>query len=119
MSVNKKRKDLSVTEKLRLIDTYDKLNLKSLSQTETAAKLGVPQSNLSKFVKSNDTLEANTTNENRNRKLEGKCDAVDEALLVWFKQISSYNAPINRSILLQKANDLGEKLEDFRVTVDG
>jgi hypothetical protein len=26
MSVNKKRKDLNATEKLRLIDTYDKLN---------------------------------------------------------------------------------------------
>jgi hypothetical protein len=36
--------------------------------------------------------------------------------LVWFKQASSYNAPINRSILLQKANDFGEKLEDFKAT---
>jgi hypothetical protein len=32
MFVNKKGKDLSVTEMLRLIDTYEKLNVKSLSQ---------------------------------------------------------------------------------------
>jgi hypothetical protein len=43
MSVNKKRKDLSVTEKLCPIDTYDILNSRSLSQIEAAAKLRVPQ----------------------------------------------------------------------------
>jgi hypothetical protein len=115
MSVNKKRKDLSVTEKLRLTDTYDKLNLRSLSQREEAAKLGVPLSTFSELLKSRDALIRLV--ENRKRKHEGKCHAVDEALLVWFKQVSSYNAPINCSILLQKANDFGEKLEeDFKVT---
>jgi hypothetical protein len=54
---------------------------------------------------------------NRKRKCGGKCHAVDEALLVWFKQASSYNAPLSHSILLQKANDFGEKLEeDFKAT---
>jgi hypothetical protein len=62
-------------------------------------------------------LNANTTSGNRKRKREGKCHAVDEALLVWFKQASSYNAPINHFILLQKANDFGQKLkEDFKAT---
>jgi hypothetical protein len=42
------------------------------------------------------------TSENRKGKHEGKYHAVDEVLLVWFKQASSYNAPINRSILLKK-----------------
>jgi predicted DNA-binding protein (UPF0251 family) len=63
MSVNKKRKDLTVTEKLHLIDSYDKLNLRSLSQREAAAKIGVPQSTLSKLLKSRDTLNANVTSE--------------------------------------------------------
>jgi hypothetical protein len=62
-------------------------------------------------------LNANTTSENRKRKHECKCHAVDEALLVLFKQASSYRTPINHSILLQKANDFGEKLEeDFKAT---
>jgi hypothetical protein len=90
-----------------------------LSQREVAAKLGVPQSHLSKLIKSSDTLNTNTTSENRKRKHEGKCHAVDEALLVWFKQASSYNVPFNCGILLQKVNDFGEKLEDFKVTDDG
>jgi hypothetical protein len=116
MTVNKKRKDMSVTEKLCLIDTYDMLNLRSLFQREVAATLGVPQSILSKLLKCHDTLNANTTSENRKRKHEGKRHAVDEVLLVWFKQVSSYNAPISHSILLQKANNFGEKLEDFKAT---
>jgi hypothetical protein len=37
--------------------------------------------------------------------------------LVWFKQASFYNTPINHSILLQKASDFGEKFEeDFKAT---
>jgi hypothetical protein len=40
--MNKKRENLSVTEKLHLTDTYDKLSLRNLSQREAAAKLGVP-----------------------------------------------------------------------------
>jgi predicted transcriptional regulator len=117
MSVNKKRKDLSVTEKLCIIDTYYKINLISLSQREMAAKLRVPQSTLSKYLKSCDTLNTNKISENRKRKCEGKCHAVDEALLAWFQQASSYNALVNHSFLLQKANDFGEKLEeDFKAT---
>jgi hypothetical protein len=38
---NKKRTDLSARKKLCLIDSYDKLNLSSLSQQEGAAKSGV------------------------------------------------------------------------------
>jgi hypothetical protein len=35
----------------------------------------------------------------------------------WFGSSKScYIAPLNRSILLQKANDFGEKLEDFKAT---
>jgi predicted XRE-type DNA-binding protein len=59
MPVNKERKDLSVTEKLCRIDTYDKLNFRSLSQREATAKLGVPQSTLSKLLKSHDMLNTN------------------------------------------------------------
>jgi transcriptional regulator with XRE-family HTH domain len=116
MSVNKKRINLSVTEKLRHVDTFDKLNLRRLSQREAAAKLGLQQSTLSKLLKSSDTLNANTTRENRKRKREGSCDAADEAPLVWFKQASSHNASINRSILFQQASDFGEKSEDFKAT---
>jgi hypothetical protein len=59
------------------------------------------------------------TSENRKRKHKEKCHAVDEALLVWFKQATSHNKPINNSILLQKANDFGEKLEEYFKETDG
>jgi hypothetical protein len=59
------------------MDTYEKLNLRSLSQKEVAAKLAVPT--LSKLLKSHDTLNTNMASENRKRNCEGKCHAVDEA----------------------------------------
>jgi hypothetical protein len=65
-SVNKKRKDLSATEQLSLIDTYDKLRLRTLFQR-------VPQSTLLKLLKSHDMLNTNTTGENREMKCEGNC----------------------------------------------
>jgi hypothetical protein len=41
-----RRGQISVQERLCLIDSYDKLNLSSLSQREAAAKSGVSQSPL-------------------------------------------------------------------------
>lgn len=85
--MNKKRKDVSVTEKFQLIDTYDKSTKKS--KREVADKLGIPQSTLSILLKSHDMLNINI-GENRKRKCEEQCHALDEVLLVWFKKASSY-----------------------------
>ena len=117
MATNRKRVDLSVKEKLRIIETYDKLNLKDVSQREAAVKLGVPQVSLSKLLNSCHELITNESSESRKRKRAGKCQKGDDTLFLWFKQASSFNAPINCSILLQKANDFAEKLnEDFKAT---
>lgn len=48
--MNKKSTDLSVPEKLCPTDRYDELNLNSFFQKEAAAKLGVPDSLLSKLL---------------------------------------------------------------------
>jgi hypothetical protein len=92
------------------------LNLRSLSQREAAAKLGVLQSTLSKLKSLVTRYALIRLVKTEKRKRDGKCEAVDEAPLVWFKQASCYIASINRSILLQKANDVGGKLEDFKAT---
>ena len=68
MATNRKRVDLSVKEKLRIIETYDKLNLKDVSQREAAVKLGVPQASLSKLLKSRHELITNKSCESRKRK---------------------------------------------------
>jgi DNA-binding NtrC family response regulator len=61
--MNKKRKDVSVTEKFQLIDTYDKSTKKS--KREVADKLGIPQSTLSKLLKSHDMLNVNISETER------------------------------------------------------
>jgi len=39
-----------------------------------------------------------------------KNDKVDEALLIWFKQMRSFNTPIDGELLLAKANSLSDDL---------
>lgn len=115
-SSSRKRTDLSVRDKQNILKQYDE-KLKSLSQREAAANLGIPQSTLSGILKNREKIVCVAAN--RKRKREGKSQTVDEALLVWFKQASSMNAPINRSILMQKANDLAEKMCEPFTATDG
>jgi len=65
----RKRKDLSVTEKLELLEQYDSCG--SVSQREAAAKLGISQPLLCKLLKSRDELkEINYGHKNFSRKRE-------------------------------------------------
>jgi hypothetical protein len=57
-------------------------------------------------------LNTNGTNDNRRIKHEGKSQTANEGLLVWFKKAKSMNTLTNHNILLQKANDVGEKLNE-------
>ncbi|XP_025206204.1 tigger transposable element-derived protein 4-like [Melanaphis sacchari] len=88
---------------------YDKLPEKT-NQRLAAQQLGIPQSTLNKLLKSRNEISNCTESQNRKRKRESKSKATDEALFMWFKQASAMNAPINRSILMTKANDLAKKM---------
>jgi hypothetical protein len=68
MPVNKKRKDVSVTETLCLTDICHRSNLRSLSQREATAKFGVLQSNQpSKLLKCCGMLNVNMIRENNKK----------------------------------------------------
>lgn len=116
MANRKSRCDLSVNEKQKLLLQYD--NLPKMSQRLAAEKLGVAQSTLNGILKSRAQLGVTTECGGRKRKREGKSQATDEALFIWFQQALLQNAPINRAILMEKANCLAKKLdeEDFRAT---
>jgi hypothetical protein len=88
MSGHKKRTDLSLADKVKILKQFDELNLKIKTQREAAVKLGIPQSTLSGVLKNQSKYE-NVAVSDRKRKREGKGQTVDEALLVWFKQASS------------------------------
>lgn len=103
------RSALSISEKKSVLADYDKLPEKT-NQRLAAQQLGIPQSTLNKLLKSRNEISDCTESQNRKRKRESKSKATDEALFMWFKQASAMNAPINRSILMTKANDLAKKM---------
>jgi hypothetical protein len=106
------RSALSISEKKSILADYDKLPEKT-NQRLAAQQLGIPQSTLNKLLKSRNEINDCTESQNRKRKRESKSKATDEALFVWFKQASAMNAPINRSILMAKANDLAKKMGEI------
>ena len=82
-----------------------------MSQREAAVKLGVPQSSLSKVLKSRHELITNESSESRKRNRAEKCQTVDSSLFLWFKQQANlFIMLINHSILPQKSNDFAKKL---------
>ncbi|KAK7582263.1 hypothetical protein V9T40_013708 [Parthenolecanium corni] len=88
-----------------------------MSQRLAAQELGIAQSTLNGLLKSRVNLEVSTECGGRKRKREGKSQATDEALFIWFQQATLQNASINRSILMDKANSLAKELnEDFQAT---
>lgn len=118
-NMKKVRANLSTSDKLAVLKRYDEENLKLLSQREAALKLGVSQSSLSGWLLSRDKIQKSVVESggSRKRKREGKSLSVDDALLHWFKQNSLFGAPINRGILLQKADDFGKAMNiDFKAS---
>lgn len=115
MTTLKKRCDRNLSERRNLLSKYDELP--KMSQRDAAVQLKISQSTLNDLLKSRAKIVAGQEPETRKRKREGKSKTVDEALLVWFKQGTAMKAPINRSILMEKATSLGKEMgEDFQAT---
>lgn len=115
----KKRRDLSLKEKLDILDRYCKLP--KTSQRNAASQLGVSQPLLCKILKNKDSiLSLSKCNENvdskRNR--SGKDPQVESALKLWFKNVREKDARVDGPLMRQKAEDLAKKIgkQDFKAT---
>ncbi|KAK9674769.1 Tc5 transposase DNA-binding domain [Popillia japonica] len=105
------RQNINLREKCEMLKKYDALP--SCIQSSAAIKLGITQSTLSRFVRNRKKIsEDSTSNINPKRKKirDGKDVAVENALLQWFTNVRTLNAPINRGILMEKAAILASKL---------
>jgi hypothetical protein len=90
---SKKRKNLSLQEKQRIVECYDKLP--KMSQRSEAVHLKFSQPLLCKILKNrSDTETSALTNENTDRKRarSGKDSPVESALKVWFSNVREKNA---------------------------
>src|SRR5215469_1824476 len=101
---SKKRKDLFLQEKQRILECYDKL-LK-MSQRSAAVHLRISQPLLCKILKHISDIETSAlTNENTDRKRSrsGKDSQVESALRIWFSNVREKNVSINGPLMGQKA----------------
>lgn len=117
--MEKKRNDLSLKEKVEILQMYDKLP--KMSQRNAAAQLKVSQPLLCKLLKNREDIEKKcSSNENPNakRNRSGKDKEVETALKLWFTNVRERDARVDGPLLRQKAEDLASKLgkENFVAT---
>ncbi|XP_040447447.1 tigger transposable element-derived protein 3-like isoform X4 [Falco naumanni] len=106
----KERKELSLTEKVRVLEM---LEGPKVSQSELAKRFGVSQPQICRIIKNKERIlnewHCNGDPE-RKRKREGKDTALEAALLRWVEGARATDLPISRPLLQLKAKHLAEAL---------
>ena len=116
---SKKREDLSLQEKQRILECYDKLP--KMGQRSAAVHLKISQPLLCEILKNRSDIETSAlTNENTDRKRarSGKDSQVESALKIRFSNVREKNASINGTLMHQQAEELAKTMgkEKFSAT---
>jgi len=112
---SKKRKDLSLQERQRILECYEMLPKKS--QCSVAVHLKILQQLLCKILKNRSDIETsalNNENTDRKRARSGKDSQVESVLKIWFSNVRENNASINGLLMCQKAEELAETMDKER-----
>jgi hypothetical protein len=117
--VQKKRNDLTVKEKVAILERYDKLP--QMSQRKAALQLKISQPLLCTILKKRGVIERSVKlNENLNcmRNRSGKDGQVESALKLWFTNVREQDARVDGPLMRQKAEELAKKMgkDDFVAT---
>ena len=102
-----KHQDLSLADKILVIDELEKKTL----QSTVAKKFGISQSQVSQNLKSKEKLfSAHRSNKNPTHKRARKStqEDIEDALLQWFKQAKSRGLIITGPMLREKAKNFGK-----------
>lgn len=96
-----KRKCLSVSEKVLVIQEVDK----GVKKKDIAEKFGIPQSSLSTILKNRETILKQSKNYDLNRKKMKTCvyDDIDEAVMKWITVMREKCLPLSGPIIKEKA----------------
>lgn len=110
-----KRRDLSITEKQRILGEFDKLP--KLPQREAAFRLNISQASLSRLLKNRSTIEGQQKSDRKRRRF-GKDPVVETAVIRWITNAKEKNAPLSGPLVKEKAEEFALKLgkEDFKAT---
>jgi hypothetical protein len=118
---SQKRKDLTLKEKIAILEQYDKLP--KMSQRNAAVQLKISQPLLCKILKNRGELENRAKlNENTDckRSRSGKDCQVETALKLWFTTVRDRDARVDGPLMRQKAEQLAAKMGKHEfVATDG
>ena len=107
----RKQSALSLEKKVELLQA---VNEGIRTKTEICKTFGIPNSTLSTIIKNRDkTLELYELGKfepGRKRFRKANHENLEAALLVWFKQARSQDAPISGPLLMEKANVFAEQM---------
>ena len=103
-SEKKKRQNLSITDKLKLIERVRKGESREAILKET----GIGARTLQRFLTTEEDLKkkANTSSPTTKRKRTGKHEDVDEAMEAWFTKIRNSKQVVTGPMLLEQAKKI-------------
>ncbi|KAM6142210.1 LOW QUALITY PROTEIN: tigger transposable element-derived protein 3-like [Phoenicopterus ruber ruber] len=104
----KERKELSLTEKVRVLEM---LEGPKVSQSELAKRFGVSQPQICRIIKNKERILSEwhrNGDPERKRKREGKDAALEAALLRWVEGARAADLPVSGPLLQLKAKHLAE-----------
>ena len=105
MAAKLKRKAYSIDFKLKLLAEVDKGRKKQ----DICREFGLPKSSLSTILKDRSKLDLDLAPTRKSAQSLKHSD-VDEAVLIWFKQVLSSGVPVSGPLLKTKANGLAREL---------
>ena len=106
-SLAKKRKILTIETIQQILFDVDK---KLLSKKQIAEKYGIPHNSLSMIIKNQEKIKPSNQEPNRKILRLATNANIDKAMLTWFKQARSINAPTSGPIICEQAKIIADKL---------
>lgn len=107
----RKQTAISLERKIELLNAVDE---KRRTKTEICKEFGIANSTLSTIIKNRVNItsmfERSVFEPERKRMRTAKHEDLEKAVLIWFKQARSQNAPISGPLLLEKADELAKQM---------
>lgn len=124
-NIGKKRKNLDMSTKLRILEIYD-MRVKSsqgkVNKSKFAAEFGLTKTSFASILTARKSLEiaeeAGKVIIGRKRCKVSPYDELNNCVLLWFKQMVAKNIPVDGGLLKQKAGQFALQLSilDFKAS---
>ena len=109
-----KHKSLSLQDKIKILKVVEESAGQHGSKGRIAKEFGIANSTLSTIIKDKDKIVAAFNHgmfePERKRMRTSVYESVEEALLMWFKDIYGRNVPVSGEVLQMKASELASEL---------